>query len=168
MLASALGMLGAPGLGQTAEAILGAVGRSIENGPSIADLPVLIDQIIAIDEQNDLAAEWRHVTEEVGSVLGYAMSGIQNGSTVANNAGQADVLRYVKFSNGVITDSETTGAHAIWGKIADEWARQGFEVGKLGAPTATQVVDGDVERAEFQNGTIIYIRTTGEIKVELK
>lgn len=168
MLASALGMLGAPGLGQTADAILGAVGRSIENGPSIADLPVLVDQIMTINEQNDLAAEWRHVTEEMGLVLGYAMSGIQSGSTVANNAGQADALRYVKFSNGVITDSDTTGAHAIWGKIADEWARQGFEVGKLGAPTKTQVVDGNVERAEFQNGSITFDRTTGEVKTELK
>lgn len=168
MLASALGMLGAPGLGQTADAILGAVGRSIENGPSIADLPVLIDQIITINEQNDLAAEWRQVSEEMGSVLGYAMSGIQSGSTVANNAGQADALRYVKFSNGVITDSDTTGAHAIWGKIADEWARQGFEVGKLGAPTKTQVVDGNIERAEFQNGSITFDRTTGEVKTELK
>ena len=168
MLASALGMLGAPGLGQTADAILGAVGRSIENGPSIADLPVLIDQIITINEQNDLAAEWRQVSEEMGSVLGYAMSGIQSGSTVANNAGQADALRYVKFSNGVITDSDTTGAHAIWGKIADEWARQGFEVGKLGAPTKTQVVDGNIERAEFQNGSITFDRSTGEVKTELK
>ena len=168
MLASALGMLGAPGLGQTADAILGAVGRSIENGPSIADLPVLIDQIITINEQNDLAAEWRQVSEEMGSVLGYAMSGIQSGSTVANNTGQADALRYVKFSNGVITDSDTTGAHAIWGKIADEWARQGFEVGKLGAPTKTQVVDGNTERAEFQNGSITFDRTTGEVKTELK
>lgn len=168
MLASALGMLGAPGLGQTADAILGAVGRSIENGPSIADLPVLIDQIITINEQNDLAAEWRQVSEEMGSVLGYAMSGIQSGSTVANNAGQADALRYVKFSNGVITDSDTTGAHAIWGKIADEWARQGFEVGKLGAPTKTQVVDGNIEHAEFQNGSITFDRTTGEVKTELK
>ncbi|MDK7199593.1 MULTISPECIES: N-acetylmuramoyl-L-alanine amidase [Corynebacterium] len=168
MLASALGMLGAPGLGQTADAILGAVGRSIENGPSIADLPVLIDKIITINEQNDLAAEWRQVSEEMGSVLGYAMSGIQSGSTVANNAGQADALRYVKFSNGVITDSDTTGAHAIWGKIADEWARQGFEVGKLGAPTKTQVVDGNIERAEFQNGSITFDRTTGEVKTELK
>lgn len=168
MLASALGMLGAPGLGQTADAILSAVGRSVENGPSISDLPVLAAEIIKIDQQNDLAAEWRHVQEEMGSVLGYAMSGIQSGATVSNSSGQADPLQYAKFSNGVITYSETTGANAIWGKIADEWARQGFEVGKLGAPTKTQVVDGNTERAEFQNGTIVLDLGTGKITVEIK
>lgn len=167
MLASALGMLGAPGLGQTADAILSAVGRSVENGPSISDLPVLAAEIIKIDQQNDLAAEWRHVQEEMGSVLGYAMSGIQSGATISNSSGQADPLQYAKFSNGVITYSETTGANAIWGKIADEWARQGFEVGKLGAPTKTQVVDGDTERAEFQNGTIVLNCITGKITVEI-
>lgn len=168
MLASALGMLGAPGLGQTADAILSAVGRSVENGPSISDLPVLAAEIIKIDQQNDLAAEWRHVQEEMGSVLGYAMSGIQSGATVSNSSGQADPLQYAKFSNGVITYSETTGANAIWGKIADEWARQGFEVGKLGAPTKTQVVDGNTERAEFQNGTIVLDLGTGKVTVEIK
>lgn len=168
MLASALGMLGAPGLGSTADAVLEAVGRSVENGPSIADLPILVEKIISINEQNDLAAEWRKVSEELGSVLGYAMSGIQNGATVSNGDGKADPLRYVKFSNGVITDSETTGTHAIWGKIADEWAKQGFEIGKLGAPTSTQTVDGNTERAEFQNGTITLDRSTGETKTELK
>ncbi len=168
MLASALGMLGAPGLGSTADAILEAVGRSIENGPSISDLPVLVDKIITINEQNDLAAEWRKVSDELGSVLGYAMSGVQNGATVSNGNGKADTLRYVKFSNGVITDSETTGAHAIWGKIADEWAKQGFEVGKLGAPTGTQTVNGNTERAEFQHGTITLDRATGQVKIEMK
>ena len=168
MLASALGLLGAPGLGETADAILAAVGRSIENGPSIDDLPVLVQQIMDINAKNDLAAEWRSVNEQLGNVLGYALSGIQGGATVANNQGKADQLRYVKFSNGVITDSDTTGTHAIWGAIADEWARQGFEVGSLGAPTATQRVVGNTEVAEFQNGTITLDRATGAVKTQLK
>lgn len=168
MLASALGLLGAPGLGATADAILESVGRSIENGPSIDDLPVLIDKILAIDEQNDLAAEWRAISEKFGAVLGNAESGVQNGSTVSNNSGIADTLRYVKFDNGVITSSKTTGTHALWGDIADAWAKQGFEVGELGAPTSSQTVSGNTETAQFQNGTITHDTVTGKTTVTKK
>lgn len=168
MLASALGMLGAPGLGATAEAILGALGRSVENGPSIDDLPVLVDQLLKINDDNDLAAEWRHITELFGNALGNALSGVQTGATLSNEQGQTDTLRYVKFENGVITNSPLTGTNAIWGEIAEAWAQQGFEVGELGAPISSQKVTEDgLEKAEFQYGSITFDPATGAVKVNL-
>ncbi len=168
ILAAAFGVLGTPGLGQTADAIFEAVGKSIDEGPSIDDIPVLVQKILEIDEKNDLAAEWASVVEQFGDVLGQPQTGVQNGATVANPQGRADTLRYVKFDNGIITDSKTTGSVALWNEIADAWAKQGFEVGELGAPTSTQTVDGNVEKAEFQGGTITFDRTTGKVKVDLK
>lgn len=167
MLASALGLMGAPGLGETADAILATVGRSVENGPSISDLPLLVEKILSINAQNDLAAEWRNVSEKLGPVLGNAMTGIQTGATVSNADGTTDTLRYVKFSSGVITDSDATGTNALWGPIADAWAKQGFELGKLGAPIETQTVDGTTEKAVFQNGTLTLDRNTGEVTTDL-
>ncbi|MFD5868467.1 N-acetylmuramoyl-L-alanine amidase [Corynebacterium sp. NPDC060344] len=168
ILAAAFGVLGTPGLGQSADAIFDAVGKSIEDGPSIDDIPVLAEKIMAIDEENDLAAEWQSVVETFGDVLGEAQTGIQTGATVANPQGRADTLRYVKFDEGIITDSETTGSVALWGAIADAWAKQGFEIGELGAPTSTQTVEDGVEKAEFQGGTVTVDQATGEVKVDLK
>ena len=72
----------------------------------------------------------------------------------------------MKFDNGIITDSNTTGEAALWGEIADAWANQGFEVGELGAPTSSQTIVDGVERAEFQGGTITYDPATGEVTVD--
>ena len=168
ILAAAFGVLGTPGLGQSADAIFDALGKSIEDGPSIDDIPVLAEKILEIDEENDLAAEWASVVEQFGDVLGEAQTGIQTGATVANPQGRADTLRYVKFENGIITDSETTGSVALWNEIADAWAKQGFEIGKLGAPTKSQATVDGVEKAEFQNGTVTLDPATGEVTVDLK
>ena len=168
ILAAAFGVLGTPGLGETSDAIFAAVGKSVEEGPSIDDIPVLVEKILEIDEKNDLAAEWASVVEQFGDVLGPAQSGVQNGATVANPQGRADTLRYVKFENGIITDSHTTGSVALWGEIADAWAKQGFEVGDLGAPTSTQTIEDGVEKAEFQGGTITFDPATGKVSVDLK
>ncbi|MCG7438853.1 N-acetylmuramoyl-L-alanine amidase [Corynebacterium freneyi] len=168
ILAAAFGVLGTPGLGETSDAIFAAVGKSVEEGPSIDDIPVLVEKILEIDEENDLAAEWASVVEQFGDVLGPAQSGVQNGATVANPQGRADTLRYVKFENGIITDSHSTGSVALWGEIADAWAKQGFEVGDLGAPTSTQTIEDGVEKAEFQGGTITFDPATGKVSVDLK
>ena len=168
ILAAAFGVLGTPGLGETSDAIFAAVGKSVQEGPSIDDIPVLVEKILEIDEKNDLAAEWASVVEQFGDVLGAAQSGVQNGATVANPQGRADTLRYVKFENGIITDSHTTGSVALWGEIADAWAKQGFEVGDLGAPTSTQTIEDGVEKAEFQGGTITFDPATGKVSVDLK
>jgi uncharacterized protein with LGFP repeats len=49
-----------------------------------------------------------------------------------------------------------TGARAIYGDIRKVWAKQGFERGALGYPTSDELKDGDLRRANFQGGFILW------------
>ena len=154
ILAASLGLAGAPGLGNDAESVLGAVGRNADQGPSLADIPVLVQPTTMKDGDDEFATEWRAVTEAWGDVLGQPVTGVQQGATVPNETGEADPVRYVKFERGVIVTSLATGTHAIWEEIAEAWAKQGFEIGRLGAPTTTQAPNWGADRADFQGGSI--------------
>ena len=154
ILAASLGLAGAPGLGNDAESVLGAVGRNADQGPSLADIPVLVQPTTTKDGDDEFATEWRAVTEAWGDVLGQPVTGVQQGATVPNETGEADPVRYVKFERGVIVTSLATGTHAIWEEIAEAWAKQGFEIGRLGAPTTTQAPNWGADRADFQGGSV--------------
>ncbi|MBF6842089.1 hypothetical protein HN289_20820, partial [Acinetobacter baumannii] len=105
ILAASLGLAGAPGLGNDAESVLGAVGRNADQGPSLADIPVLVQPTTTKDGDDEFATEWRAVTEAWGDVLGQPVTGVQQGATVPNETGEADPVRYVKFERGVIVNS---------------------------------------------------------------
>ncbi|KKO81135.1 hypothetical protein WU86_09555 [Corynebacterium xerosis] len=154
ILAASLGLAGAPGLGNDAESVLGAVGRNADQGPSLADIPVLVQPTTTKDGDDEFAAEWRAVTDEYGDVLGQPVTGVQQGATVPNQTGEADPVRYVKFERGIIVSTLATGTHAIWEEVAETWAKQGFEIGRLGAPTTTQAPNWGADRADFQGGSI--------------
>ena len=154
ILAASLGLAGAPGLGNDAESVLGAVGRNADQGPSLADIPVLVQPTTTKDGDDEFAAEWRAVTDEYGDVLGQPVTGVQQGATVPNETGEADPVRYVKFERGIIVSTLATGTHAIWEEVAETWAKQGFEIGRLGAPTTTQAPNWGADRADFQGGSV--------------
>ncbi|MFD5868470.1 N-acetylmuramoyl-L-alanine amidase [Corynebacterium sp. NPDC060344] len=154
ILAASLGLAGAPGLGNDAESVLGAVGRGADQGPTLAEIPVQAPPTTTYEGDDEFAAEWRAVTDAWGDVLGQPVTGVQQGATVPNDTGEADPVRYVKFERGVIVSSMATGTHAIWEEIADAWAKQGFEIGKLGAPTTTQAPNWGADRADFQGGSV--------------
>ena len=154
ILAASLGLAGAPGLGNDAESVLGAVGRNADQGPSLADIPVLVQPTTTKDGDDEFAAEWRAVTDEYGDVLGQPITGVQQGATVPNQTGEADPVRYVKFERGIIVSTLATGTHAIWEEVAETWAKQGFEIGRLGAPTTTQAPNWGADRVDFQGGSI--------------
>ena len=154
ILAASLGLAGAPGLGNDAESVLGAVGRNADQGPSLADIPVLVQPTTTKDGDDEFAAEWRAVTDEYGDVLGQPVTGVQQGATVPNQTGEADPVRYVKFERGIIVSTLATGTHAIWEEVAETWAKQGFEIGRLGAPTTTQAPNWGADLADFQGGSI--------------
>ena len=154
ILAASLGLAGAPGLGNDAESVLGAVGRNADQGPSLADIPVLVQPTTTKDGDDEFAAEWRAVTDEYGDVLGQPVTGVQQGATVPNQTGEADPVRYVKFERGIIVSTLATGTHAIWEEVAETWAKQGFEIGRLGAPTTTQAPNWGADRVDFQGGSI--------------
>lgn len=154
ILAASLGLAGAPGLGNDAESVLGAVGRNADQGPALADVPVQVPPTTTRDGDDEFAAEWRAVTDEYGDVLGQPVTGVQQGATVPNQTGEADPVRYVKFERGIIVSTLATGTHAIWEEVAETWAKQGFEIGRLGAPTTTQAPNWGADRADFQGGSI--------------
>ena len=165
ILAASLGLAGAPGLGNDAESVLGAVGRNADQGPSLADIPVLVQPTTTKDGDDEFAAEWRAVTDEYGDVLGQPVTGVQQGATVPNETGEADPVRYVKFERGIIVSSLATGTHAIWEEVAEAWAKQGFEIGRLGAPTTTQAPNWGADRADFQGGSITRDGVTRAVNV---
>ena len=154
ILAASLGLAGAPGLGNDAESVLGAVGRNADQGPALADVPVQVPPTTTRDGDDEFAAEWRAVTDEYGDVLGQPVTGVQQGATVPNQTGEADPVRYVKFERGIIVSTLATGTHAIWEEVAETWAKQGFEIGRLGAPTTTQAPNWGADRVDFQGGSI--------------
>ena len=165
ILAASLGLAGAPGLGNDAESVLGAVGRNADQGPSLADIPVLVQPTTTKDGDDEFAAEWRAVTDEYGDVLGQPITGVQQGATVPNETGEADPVRYVKFERGIIVSTLATGTHAIWEEVAETWAKQGFEIGRLGAPTTTQAPNWGADRADFQGGSITRDGVTRAVNV---
>ena len=165
ILAASLGLAGAPGLGNDAESVLGAVGRNADQGPSLADIPVLVQPTTTKDGDDEFAAEWRAVTDEYGDVLGQPITGVQQGATVPNQTGEADPVRYVKFERGIIVSTLATGTHAIWEEVAETWAKQGFEIGRLGAPTTTQAPNWGADRADFQGGSITRDGVTRAVNV---
>ena len=165
ILAASLGLAGAPGLGNDAESVLGAVGRNADQGPSLADIPVLVQPTTTKDGDDEFAAEWRAVTDEYGDVLGQPVTGVQQGATVPNQTGEADPVRYVKFERGIIVSTLATGTHAIWEEVAETWAKQGFEIGRLGAPTTTQAPNWGADRVDFQGGSITRDGVTRAVNV---
>ncbi|MEX3529398.1 N-acetylmuramoyl-L-alanine amidase [Corynebacterium xerosis] len=165
ILAASLGLAGAPGLGNDAESVLGAVGRNADQGPVLADVPVQVPPTTTRDGDDEFAAEWRAVTDEYGDVLGQPITGVQQGATVPNETGEADPVRYVKFERGIIVSTLATGTHAIWEEVAETWAKQGFEIGRLGAPTTTQAPNWGADRADFQGGSITRDGVTRAVNV---
>ncbi|HHT31830.1 MAG TPA: hypothetical protein GX015_04695, partial [Corynebacterium sp.] len=117
------------------------------------------------DGEDEFAVEWRAVTDEYGDVLGQPVTGVQQGATVPNETGEADPVRYVKFERGIIVSSLATGTHAIWEEVAEAWAKQGFEIGRLGAPTTTQAPNWGADRADFQGGSITRDGVTRAVNV---
>lgn len=161
MLAGALGVQGSPALGGTADDVFGVVRPVRDAEPTIADIAVAPGPVLDRDADNAFAAAWRDIIAKHGDVLGEALSPIQVGASVPGADGTPRAVRFVKFAEGVLSDTSDGQVAAIWGPIADAWAAQGFETGALGEPTGTQVRDGAGWRAEFRGGTIIEDRRGG-------
>jgi uncharacterized protein with LGFP repeats len=106
------------------------------------------------ESYGSIRQEWAQLGFESG-ILGYPTSPIVAGM---RNGGS-----YQNFEGGAIVSSPTTGTHASFGPIRQEWASTGFETGVLGYPT-TEVVAGLKNGGTYQNyegGAIIWSSTTG-------
>ena len=75
--------------------------------------------------------------------------------------------RYNRFEHGFIYTSRSTGAHALHGDILARWREAGSEDSKLGLPTTdVRAASNGVDRySRFENGTIVWKRSTGRTSV---
>ncbi|GAB3712776.1 hypothetical protein GCM10028815_29010 [Mariniluteicoccus flavus] len=70
--------------------------------------------------------------------------------------------RVVNFENGQIIWSAQTGAHAVYGAIAREYAALGWEGGPLGRPTSGEFNGATGARVQrFERGLMIWTPATG-------
>lgn len=87
-------------------------------------------------------------------------SGSGTGSASGSSSGSARGAgpgRYNLFPGGAIYWSQSTGAHAIWGAIRDDWVRSGAENGSYGYPTSDEYNFGVNGKAQdFQRGRITW------------
>jgi len=74
---------------------------------------------------------------------------------------------YNRFQGGVIYSSPGTGAHEVHGDILDTWEAAGAERSKLGFPTTDvhATSDGSGRYSKFENGKIVWKRSTGRTSV---
>ncbi|MHA7262598.1 D-alanyl-D-alanine carboxypeptidase family protein [Arthrobacter sp. TMN-37] len=81
----------------------------------------------------------------------------------AETCGLPDRGCHRTYQYGSIHWSSATGAHPTWGTIRDAWARTGWEGGKLGYPTGSEVcgLRGGGCYQNFQGGSIDWSPATG-------
>ena len=126
----------------------GSVSSLLGNGVTLKDL-----QVDPASAKNGLGT-LQQLAARLSPQLGKALSGLQRYGNVS----------YAKFENGAVYEGPQTGAHAVWGRLGDAWAAQGFEHGPLGLPTAEeeQRPDGTVAQ-RFEHGSLVFDPATGQV-----
>lgn len=75
---------------------------------------------------------------------------------------------FTQFDHGAIYFTPQTGAFSVHGELLAEWARQGYEAGRLGYPVRNEVATparpGAVQ--PFEHGVLYWSRDTGAHRIE--
>lgn len=133
--------------------------KNILGNITLKDIPALGDKVANLSsgsnpERADLI---RNLSSTLGKVIG-AATGV-----VAYAAG-SDVA-FQTFQNGIVLNNPRVGTQALWGKIGDAWAAQGFDAGKLGLPVNMEHPDGNLIRVDFEHGFVTYDPATDHVEV---
>lgn len=128
-------------------------------GLTLKDIPALGEKVANLSSGSnpERANAIRNLSSVMGKVLG-AATGV-----VAYAAGTDTAFQ--TFQNGIILDNPRTGTQALWGKIGDAWAAQGFDAGALGLPVNQEHPDGNLIRVDFEHGSITYDPATDQTQV---
>lgn len=78
------------------------------------------------------------------------------GFPISSEAASKNNGRYNLFPGGAIYWSPSTGAHAVWGAIRDDWARAGAENGRYGYPISDEYDYQGGKAQDFQGGRITW------------
>jgi LGFP repeat len=104
----------------------------------------------------DIGKKWAELGREHG--FGYPLTDEQ---------GASDGGRYNEFQDGkYIYWSPQTGAHAVYGKIAQKWVELGREDSPLGYPVADEEPAPNGRISRFQHGAIFWSPQTGRAVVQ--
>lgn len=136
-------------------------GLQIIEGLRLADLPAAAQDLLSRSGTSQLERAWNQVIAQYGEVLGNSRSAKQKYTSSVDGS----TISYALFDNGIIVSNENTGTHALWGKLGDAWAAQGFEVGPLGMPVGEQKLEGGIYTMEFEHGSITWNPNTGSIAI---
>ena len=125
-------------------------------GLPVEQIPGIVTKVVSLSKNEGLKETWTAVLNNFGPVLGLAVGGPDETSGIISQL----------FQNGVVLYSEETGAHALVGQIAKEWAT-GANAAKLGLPTSDEILTGNGKevRVHFQGGSIVYNPDTEQIQV---
>jgi SpoIID/LytB domain protein len=103
-----------------------------------------------------IRARWEASGWELG-VLGYPVS---DQTVTPNGRGS-----FNHFQGGSIYWSPATGAHDVRGIIRLKWAENRWEAGPLGFPVSDEYTVPGGRRSDFENGSIVWDRATGQARV---
>ncbi|MFP7366630.1 N-acetylmuramoyl-L-alanine amidase [Corynebacterium callunae] len=131
-------------------------------GMKISEIIPVVDTIMDLTGDNKYSRAWNDLNSTLGPVLGAVTGGE---TTVNYTSDQNSEVSFVPFENGLMVSSPEAGTHALWGAIGDAWAAQGADLGPLGLPTSNEYTVGNQLRVDFQNGYIIFDKTTGNTEI---
>lgn len=157
LLAAGIGMLSSEGRLPETTTKVGNV--DVIEGLQLKDIPAVVNAVISDEKFTDVL---RKVTDAVGPILGQPRGGVHTATPVGK---RNSAVEYVPFDNGMIVSSPEAGTHALWGKIGDAWAAQGFDSGPLGLPLTEEYLAGDLIRADFQGGYITFNPADGHVEI---
>lgn len=160
LLAAGVGLLASQGRLPNEVSKAGSI--DIIEGLQLKDIPALITTAISLTGDDKFAETWRKINDAVGPILGQPRGGVHTATPVGE---RNSAVEYVPFDNGMIVSSPEAGTHALWGKIGDAWAAQGFDSGPLGLPLTEEYLAGDLIRADFQGGYITFNPADGSVEI---
>ncbi|MGP6175253.1 N-acetylmuramoyl-L-alanine amidase [Corynebacterium sp. A21] len=134
----------------------------VVSGLTLGHIPPVLQGVVSLSGDSEIGQLAQTLLTVLGPVLGESRSGVQYAGDRNGNSG----INYALFDNGIILDSDQTGAHALWGAIGDAWASQGYDLGPLGLPTSEEYQSGNLTRVDFQNGYITYDPATNAVDIQ--
>ncbi len=108
--------------------------------------------------------EVRGAIRERWALLGWEKSAL--GYPVTDELGTPDRIgRFNHFQNGSIYWSPATSSREVRGAIRGLWAATGWELGPLGYPVSDEYEVANGRRSDFQRGSIVWDRRTGQTTI---
>ncbi|WJY96222.1 N-acetylmuramoyl-L-alanine amidase [Corynebacterium felinum] len=157
LIALAIGVVASSG---KLSGLVSKVGNvEVVKGLSLSSIPPMLDKLAALSGDSKLSQLWKTLSPILGKV--------RSGEISYTNGDGRDIT-YQLFDNGIIVESEETGAQALWGVIGDMWAAQGFDMGPLGLPVNMEYKVEDKIRVDFEGGYITFDPATGDVDIQAK